>query len=252
TQPGMEEMAGVVSRVGAGCGKPLLFVNAAGSSGEAARRALRERRYLCFDSAGDALRALQALVSDYTLRVAYAARSADVQSTSTGGVPDPGHLPGGVLADTEAIALVSKFGIPVARGELSATPEEAAAAAARIGYPVALKGSARGLVHKSDSRAVQLDLRDAAAVRAAFDSIRAAIAARYGRDTFRGCLVQEMVEGDAELILGVHHDQQFGGIFAIGMGGGLIELLRDVRLLPLPLTRSDTLRALRGLRLLPL
>ncbi len=252
TQPDMEEMAGVVTRVGEGCGKPLLFINAAGSSGEEARRALRERHYLCFDSAGDALCALQALISDYTLRVAYKARTRDLPRTSAGDVPDPGHLPGGPLSDPEASALVSKFGIPVARGELSATREEAAAGAARIGYPVALKGSARGLVHKSDSRAVCLDLRDAAAVRAAFDDIRAAITARYGREAFRGCLVQEMIKGDAELILGVHHDQQFGGIFAIGIGGGLVELVRDIRLLPLPLTRPDTLRALRGLRLLPL
>ena len=256
TQPDMAGAARVISRAGGRCGKPLLFVNVAGSSGDGARRTLRERRYVCFDSAGEALLALQALVSDYTLRDAYAARCADSPWTPAGTVPDLGTLPAGPLSEAEAFALLSNFAIPVARGEMAAGPEEAAEQAARIGYPVALKGSARGLVHKSDARAVRLDLQDGAAVRAAFTEIRAAItaptAAQYGPGAFRGCLVQKMVEGDAELILGVHHDEQFGAVFAIGFGGALVELVRDIRLHPLPLTRTDILRALRGLRCLPL
>jgi acyl-CoA synthetase (NDP forming) len=256
TQPDMEGAARVISRAGEKCGKPLLFVNAAGSSGDGARRTLRERRYLCFDAASEALRALQALVSDYTLREAYAARRADPPRAPAGTVPDLGALPAGPLSETDASALLSNFGIPVVRGGMAATAEEAAEQAARIGYPVALKGSARGLVHKSDAHAVRLDLRDAAEVRAAFDETRAAItaftAAQCGPGGFRGCLVQAMVKGDAELILGAHHDEQFGAIFAIGFGGALVELVRDVRLLPLPLTRSDVLRALRGLRCLAL
>jgi acetyl-CoA synthetase (ADP-forming) len=252
TQPDMEEMARVISRIGERCGKPLLFVNAAGSSGEPAREILRERHHLCFDSAGDALRTLQALVSDYTLRSAHEARR-ESPWTPPENVPDLRNLPGGPLPDTEARSLLSQFGIPVARGQMASTAQEAAEQAARIGYPVALKGSARGLVHKSDLRAVRLGLRDAAAVGVAFDEIREAIAAaQYGPEAFRGCLVQEMVEADAELILGVRHDEQFGAIVVIGMGGTLVELMRDVRLLPTPLTRADALCALRSLRLLPL
>ncbi len=256
TQPDMEGVARVIARVGERCGKPLLFVNTAGSSGDAARRTLRERRYLCFDTAGEALRALQALVGDYTLRGAHAARSADPAPTGAGNVPDLGTLPSGPLSEPEASALLSNFGIPVARGEMAASPDEAVERAARIGYPVALKGSGRGLVHKSDAHAVRLDLRDAAEVRAAFDEVRAAVespaATRCGPGAFQGCLVQKMVAGDAELILGVHRDEQFGGIFAVGFGGALVELVRDIRLCPLPVTRSDILRALRGLRCMPL
>lgn len=253
TQPEMEEAARVVARVGAACGKPLLFVNAAGSSGEAARRILRQQHYLCFDSADEALRALKALVSDYMLRNAYAERCRDHDGSPREMSVNLGDLPDGPLSELDARALIASLGIPTARGQMAATPDEAAELAARIGYPVALKGSAEGLVHKSDVGAVRLNLRDASAVRAAFDDIRAAVsAAGYGPDAFRGCLVQEMAEGDAELILGIHHDEQFGAIFAIGIGGALVELVQDIRLLPLPLSRSDALHALRSLRLLPL
>lgn len=253
TQPEMEEMGRVISRVGERCGKPLLFINAAGSSGEAARRVLRERRHLCFESAGDALRVLRTLRSDYTLRAAYQARRAEPSWVMPGSAPDLGNLTQAVLPETEAGALLSRFGIPVARAAMAATADEAAAQADRIGYPVALKGSAAGLVHKTDARAVRLDLRDADAVRAAFGEIRAAIAAsRSGPGAFRGCLVQEMIPGDAELILGVHFDEQFAGIVALGFGGVLVELARDIRLLPLPVTRSDALRALQTLRFRPL
>jgi acyl-CoA synthetase (NDP forming) len=76
TQPEMEETARVVARVGAACGKPLLFVNAAGSSGKAARGILREQRFLWFDSGPEAMRVLQAVMSDYALRAAHGVRRA--------------------------------------------------------------------------------------------------------------------------------------------------------------------------------
>jgi len=252
TQPDTEEVARVISQVGERCGKPLLFVNAAGSSGDAARRILRDRRHLCFETADEALRTLRGLVDEYTLRQAYNARSGESPWTP-GEIPDLRDFPDGALREAEAHTLLVRVGIPVARSLRAATAREAAEQAARIGYPVALKGSARGLLHKSDVRAVRLDLRDAAAVGAAFDDIREALnAAGYGQEAFRGCLVQEMVRADAELILGVRHDAQFGPIVVIGVGGTLVEVMRDVRLLPAPLTRADTLRALRSLRLLPL
>jgi succinyl-CoA synthetase beta subunit len=100
---------------------------------------------------------------------------------------------------------------------------------------------------------VALGLVDAGSVETAFNHIRDTLArAGYGPGTFHGCLVQEMVEADVELIVGTRYDPQFGPIVVIGTGGILVELLHDVRLLPAPLTRADALGALRALRLFPL
>lgn len=254
TQPDTPVAARAAAAAGSRSGKPLLFINVAGSSGEAARRVLRERHHLAFDAPGEAFRTLKALAADYALRRAYAARIQDMTPAPfSGGAPDLTDLPGGALTEAEAKSLLARCGIPVPREQLAATSDEAVAHAGRIGYPVVLKGSARGLMHKSDLGAVHLGLADASAVAAAFNGIRDALGrAGYGPERFAGCLVQETVEGDAELILGVRRDPQFGPIVLIGIGGTAVELLRDVRLLPAPVARADALAALRGLKLFPL
>jgi acyl-CoA synthetase (NDP forming) len=254
TQPDTEVAARAAAAASAESGKPVLFVNAAGSSGEAARRILRERHHLNFDTPDEALRTLKALASDYAQRRAYEARSREeTPAPFSAGAPDLTDLPRGALAEVEAKALLRRFGVPVTREALADTPRAAADCAGQIGYPVALKGSARGLLHKSDLGAVRLGLGDAAAVEAAFHDIRDNLArAGYGPEQFHGCVVQEMVESDAELILGARYDPQFGPIVLIGMGGILVELLHDVRLLPAPLGHGEALAALRGLKLFPL
>ena len=254
TQPDTEVAARAASCAGIQSGKPLLFVNAAGSSGEAARRILREQHHLSFDTPDEALRTLVALATDFALRCAYRARIGEAAPASpAAGAPDLEDLPSGALTEVEAKSLLARFGVPVTREALATTAREAAAHAERIGYPVALKGSARGLVHKSDAGAVRLGLGDATAVEAAFNEIRDALSrAGYGPERYLGCLVQEMVDADAELLLGVRHDPQFGPVVVIGTGGILVELLHDVRLLPAPFGHGEALAALRGLRLFPL
>ena len=107
-----------------------------------------------------------------------------------------------------------------------ASAEEAVAAAARIGYPVVVKADAAGLTHKTEAGGVVLDLRDAAAVRAAC----AALAGRAER-----FVVQERVGPGVELLLGARRDEVFGPVVVLGAGGVLAEVLRDVsvRLAPL-------------------
>jgi acyl-CoA synthetase (NDP forming) len=253
TQPDIEVAARAASTASAQSRKPLLFINAAGSSGEAARRVLRERGHLNFDTPDEALRTLKALAAEHDLRRAFEAKMREgVGAPYTARAQDLGDLPRGPLTEIEAKFLLSRFGVPVTREHLSVTPGDAVERAAQIGYPIALKGAARGLIHKSDLDAVRLGLADAGSVEAAFNHIRDALArAGLGPGKFQGCLVQEMVEADVELIVGARYDPQFGPIVVVGMGGTLVELLHDVRLLPAPLTRGDALAALRALTLFP-
>src|SRR6185436_17135826 len=102
----------------------------------------------------------------------------------------------------------------------------AVAAAEEIGYPVALKVESPALLHKTDAGAVLLGLATADAVCAGFERLAA-----LGISDMRGVLVQEMVTGGVEMILGMKRDPQFGPVVAVGLGGIFVEVLRDVQLL---------------------
>jgi acetyl-CoA synthetase len=122
--------------------------------------------------------------------------------------------------------------------------DEAAAAAARIGYPVVVKAVSDTLAHKTEAGGVQLNLRTAAQVATAVASM-AALSDRF--------LVESMATGAvAELIVGVGRDPQFGLYLTLGAGGILVELLKDSRILLLPSSRDAVLAALRALRIWPL
>ena len=110
---------------------------------------------------------------------------------------------------------------------------------------------ARALSHKSDIGGVVLNLGDETAVRRAFDAIAARVGAQAGA-VLDGCLVQQMVVADAELIVGANWDEQFGPMLLVGIGGTLVELLKDVRLVPAPIDAGGAARLLRSLKLAPL
>src|SRR5690606_2407898 len=144
--------------------------------------------------------------------------------------------------EARAKALLSSAGLPVPKGAMAASADEAAAAAEALGFPVALK--VLGIAHKSEAGAVRLGLRDAAAVRSAAGDL-----GRLGT----GLYVERMVEdGVAELIVGVTRDPLFGPVMTLGTGGVLVELLKDTATLLLPATRADIEAALRELTLFPL
>ena len=141
------------------------------------------------------------------------------------------------LDEAAAKAALARHGLPVPEGAIATTPEEAAAIASEIGFPVVLKG--RGIVHKTEAGAVRLGLRSAEAV----------AAAARGMDYADSWLVERMVEGAvAELILGVVRDPAYGYTLTIGAGGILTELLADTATLMIPASEGEIRDALAGLK----
>ena len=130
------------------------------------------------------------------------------------------------LSAAETRALLRCYGIPMVRERTAATVEEAVAAASDFGYPVVLKTAAAG-VHKTDVGGVALDLRDEAAVREAGERIGAPL------------LVQPLVRGGAELLVGAVEDPVFGPLVALGPGGTLAELIGAASFRLAPLTDAD-------------
>jgi acetate---CoA ligase (ADP-forming) len=154
------------------------------------------------------------------------------------------------LAPEEVARLLACYGVPVAEWRLAGSPEEAGAAAAELGGPVALKAVAPRLVHKTEAHAVRLHLTGADQVRTAAAEMAAAVAAEgYTVDEF---LVQRMVGEGVELLVGVVHDASFGPVIACGAGGTAVELLKDVAVRITPLTDLDATEMVRSLATYPL
>lgn len=154
------------------------------------------------------------------------------------------------LSEPAAKQLLARVapGVRVPDGQMCGTADEAVAAAARIGFPVAVKIVSPAALHKSDVGGVHLGLRSAEEVAAACRRIAA-----LGLPV-DGFLVEEMVPPGPELLVGCSTDPTFGPTISFGLGGTLVELLEEVSVRIVPITRADALDMLRetkAARLLP-
>jgi acetyltransferase len=160
---------------------------------------------------------------------------------------------GMTLVERAAKEVLALYDIPVTRESLATTADAAVAAARAIGYPVVLKIESRDIAHKTEAGGVLLDVRDDGAARAGFATILAN-ARRYKPDArIAGVLVQEMISGGREMILGMTQDPAYGPAVAVGLGGVFVEVLKDIALGVPPLTDHDSrvmLGRLRGAAIL--
>ena len=139
-----------------------------------------------------------------------------------------------VLTEFESKQLLAAYGIPTVKTGIAATPDAAVAAAEDFGYPIVLKLHSKTITHKTDVGGVQLNLRDADAVRTAFRTIESSVRQRAGAEHFQGVSVQPMIKLDGyEIIIGSSLDPQFGPVLLFGTGGQLVEVFND-RALALP------------------
>ncbi|WP_439621738.1 bifunctional acetate--CoA ligase family protein/GNAT family N-acetyltransferase [Gemmata sp.] len=152
------------------------------------------------------------------------------------------------LAPDEARAVLEAAGLPLVPTEFAGTADEAAAAAERVGFPVAVKLASRRIIHKSDVGGVHLGLTTAAGVRAAFADIRETVRGGDHPDAMDGVTVQPMLRGGVEVMAGVTHDPLFGPLVAFGLGGVHVEVLGDVAFRVAPLTDRDAAEMVRGIR----
>ena len=157
-------------------------------------------------------------------------------------------LPPGVLSAEHAFKLLASYGIPVTAAKLTESADAAAAAAERMGFPVALKVESDQITHKSDVGGVVLNLSSAAAVRDAFARIYQQVSSRMPAARIAGVVVQPMAGEGVEMIVGVKSDPLFGPVVLCGFGGILVELLKDVVLGIPPLTEAHAAEMIAQLR----
>ena len=159
---------------------------------------------------------------------------------------------GGWMEPAEVTELLSAWGLRQPSVAVASTEQEAATAAETMGWPVVVKLDSATITHKSEVGGVALDVRDADEVRSAFRGMRARLVGLGRAGEMRGVTVQPLVKDGVEMILGITRDSSFGPLVMAGLGGTLVEVLRDVSFRVAPLTDRDAREMVRELRGFPL
>lgn len=241
TAPQLTEATRALATAGKATGKPTLVVFTPGNAADGARAAVRELDLLHYETADEALRVLKCWLVP---------RGAVAAASRPPGLPSGNPFDGlgaGWLAEHETKEVLARYGIRATRERPAHSAREAVMAAREIGWPVALKGFGPDLIHKSDEGAVALSLNDETHLQTAWDLMARRLGTRLA-----GALVAEMARGEAEAILGIQHDPQFGPVVLVGLGGVLAEVLDDVVLIPAPVSPERVRALLPRLRLWPL
>ncbi len=155
--------------------------------------------------------------------------------------------PASDLTPANLDAGLARYGITLPQSRLVASAQEAADAAAAIGFPVALKIRSADIVHKTEAGGVMLNLADTQQVRDAADTLTKAARIAHPQAKLEGFLVQEMVSG-VEMIVGAHADPLYGPLLLVGSGGIMVELVRDVAQRLLPVGAEDVAAMVDGLK----
>ncbi len=144
-----------------------------------------------------------------------------------------------LLNEVEAKSLLKDAGVSVANTTLATNAAEAQAQAEAAGFPVVLKVVSPDIAHKSDVGGVKLNLKDKAAVAAAYDEIVANSKKAVANARIAGVAVQHMAPQGTEVIVGMTTDPQFGPVLMFGLGGIMVEVLKDVSFRLVPLAERD-------------
>lgn len=229
---------------------PFVIIWSGGSLVRPARDQLREAGLATYSCLGQALPAVRALLERAhweTLRAATPRcpfTVAQLESVRAG--LEEARKRG--LTEYEGKRLLAVLGLPVARERLAKDPDQAAALARGIGFPVALKVVSPQIPHKAQVGGVALDVRSEAEVGTRAREILQACRERVPEADIHGILVQEMVREGAEVIVGAIRQPGIGALIMLGLGGPLAEAVRDVTFRLAPLREVDAEEMVRDLR----
>ena len=238
------------------CGrKPVVVVWGSPKIDETAFRILVEGRVPMFRSFRNCVKALGAFFGHHRFVASYESPYDAKPVVSLAGDRDVESLLSGegALSESASTELLARYGIPVSRGKVCTSATEAASFASELGVPVALKVSSKDILHKSDAGLVKLGLSGDDAVNDAFAAIDRDARRAFPSADIDGILVQEMLSGGQEVIVGLSRDPQFGPVVMFGLGGIFVEALGDVALRALPISRADAeamVREIRGAKIL--
>ncbi len=150
------------------------------------------------------------------------------------------------VGEYESRIMLEAYGIPNVPGDLATNADEAVEIAKICGYPVVLKIVAEGLLHKSDAGGIKLNIKSDDELRVAFDNLIAHIANVDPNAEIKGAMVEKMAAKGQEVIVGMRRDATFGPMMMFGMGGTMVELLKDICFKIAPLSKEDILAMIQA------
>lgn len=157
-----------------------------------------------------------------------------------------------VLTEVESKQFLKAAGIAVIETELAKSREEAVSLSRQLGFPVVLKIASADIVHKSDAGGVRLGLDSPTKVGKAYDDIMKTIRQNCPEARVQGVVVQKMARPGIEVVIGMSQDAQFGPVLMFGLGGVLVEVLKDVSFRIVPLSKRDATEMIREIKGYPL
>jgi acyl-CoA synthetase (NDP forming) len=173
--------------------------------------------------------------------------------------PEPLALPAatplgvhGKLNEAQAKALLERAGVPSPKEALASDAQEAMQLAASIGFPVVVKVVSADILHKTEVGGVALGLSSAEAVHDAVTRMADNIPRQLPDARIDGYLISEMVSGGVETIVGIHRDEAFGPVVTFGLGGTLVELIKDTVCALAPVSEAQALKMIGSLKTAPL
>jgi acetate---CoA ligase (ADP-forming) len=152
------------------------------------------------------------------------------------------------IGETEAKTVLEAYNFIVPPGALAMSVAEAVRFAAEAGYPVAMKISSPDILHKSDVGGVKIGISNAQAVEDSYELMMLRIKRKMPHAELRGVLIEKMIIGGKEIILGMKKDQQFGPVLMFGLGGIFVEVLKDVSFGLAPITAEECMKMLESTR----
>ncbi|MBN2181193.1 MAG: acetate--CoA ligase family protein, partial [Sedimentisphaerales bacterium] len=160
------------------------------------------------------------------------------------------HLRQGIreVGETESKEILEAYGFVTPKGSIATTADQAASIAQQLGFPVVLKIWSPDILHKSDVGGVKIGLKSEQEVKDAFDLMMYRVPKKQPEAHILGVLVQEMCKSGKEVILGMNRDPHFGPLMMFGMGGIMVEVLKDVSFYLAPLTADEAKQMLVNTR----
>jgi len=153
-----------------------------------------------------------------------------------------------LLTEVESKQLLEEAGISVIKTKLATSMKEAVALSKETGFPVVLKIASPDVIHKSDAGGVKVGLKNATQVSQAYREIMTSIKQKHPKATIDGVSVQPMAKPGVEVIIGMNKDPQFGPVLMFGLGGIMVEILKDVSFRIVPLARRDAREMIRDIK----
>jgi len=251
---GVEKQAATIIQQAEIFNKPTLTIFGVASSPrvEEAIEALKAKNIVVFPNIDSCFRAISNLakycsfqsnklkMGDDTKISFKPVKSEDIRKVASGeevGITEP-----------EGSELLNKFGLPFANSRFVKSLNGAVKAAKEVGYPVVLKAVSPQISHKTEAKAVRLNVRNRMELEKAYHEVIANSKKFSPAADIKGVLVQEMINDGVEVIMGFAHDDQFGPVVVFGLGGIFVEVLKDVSFRIAPITRYDATEMIRGIK----